>query len=445
MKKRTLKSMIEQIASDEEKSDADGALKTCDEIIKTYPKNIYGYDKKINLLTSNFEKYLDDDALKQIKNLYEEFKKLLTKKYDEESTKIQEYLDDCKEVNNLKQVKKRIISKAFMKMYYENKIISLNNNINLLKTHNESGHKINNVYDLINGLFYVIMLLFNIMHANFFLVLTIPFGIFGLISVYKFIDDNFIKNPRYHGKDYEKLENISKDLTKNYDDKMKEIEKTITFLYEQKKDNLSKIPNTFFDDIQKLIDDDEEVGAKDLFKTYLTDKETFLNLKKDYQDLKDETFEEDELSKYIAENKITVLTKKKKVVYVKKLSKKDYILLSIFVIISVISSIILFNNFYELNLNSFLWALGIGLLTAIMYNTSTGKNKSLQELFNDNMLSVVFNSFLTYDLIYTSITKDINASYGFIEIPIIFTLILIGYVMIVSLIKFKIFTNKLRK
>ncbi len=80
----------------------------------------------------------------------------------------------------------------------------------------------------------------------------------------------------------------------------------------------------------------------------------------------------------------------------------------------------------------------------LIYNIKTGKHSSLIDTFNDNLLLTIFNSTLVYDLIYTSITNELKFTYGFIEIPLIFVLMFMGFAGLISLLKYKNLMNKLR-
>ena len=170
---------------------------------------------------------------------------------------------------------------------------------------------------------------------------------------------------------------------------------------------------------------------------YLIDKYT--KLKKDdvnyYSSLLKE--EDTELSKYIIKNSKVLNNSVNK----QKIKTYNYILLFLFIMLSIFSSIILYNNFYELNNIAFVISIIIGLITIIIYDITT-KSQTLTDAVNDTLLSTVFNTMLTYNLIYMSVTNELNISYAFIEIPIIFLLIFIGPTYLIVMIKYLIMCKK---
>ena len=99
---------------------------------------------------------------------------------------------------------------------------------------------------------------------------------------------------------------------------------------------------------------------------------------------------------------------------------------------------------HELHIKSFVFGCATGVLSILIHNVSSGKHNSLIDTFNDNLLSTIFNSTLVYDLVYMSITNELKFTYGFVEIPIIFILIFVGFVMLISLFKYKYLLKKSR-
>ena len=101
--------------------------------------------------------------------------------------------------------------------------------------------------------------------------------------------------------------------------------------------------------------------------------------------------------------------------------------------------------FYEVNLTSFIIAVITGVISMFIYNINTGKHNTLSDTFGDNLLTTIFNASLIYDLVYFSIIGEIRFTYAIIEMPIIFILILIGFVMLASILKYNYLLKKLRE
>lgn len=80
----------------------------------------------------------------------------------------------------------------------------------------------------------------------------------------------------------------------------------------------------------------------------------------------------------------------------------------------------------------------------LIYNVDTGKHASLSDTFNDNLLVTVFNSTIVYDLIYSKLNNGLSITYGFLQIPLTFILIFMGFVLLVSSIKYIYLLKKLR-
>ena len=96
-----------------------------------------------------------------------------------------------------------------MLMVYKNKEEFINNILIKIKNYKPNGKRIQNVYDLINGLFLVSLLIFNLFNINLLLILTIPFGVYGLIIIYNFFDTNLNKE-NISKNDYNVYNNIIK-------------------------------------------------------------------------------------------------------------------------------------------------------------------------------------------------------------------------------------------
>ena len=154
--------------------------------------------------------------------------------------------------------------------------------------------------------------------------------------------------------------------------------------------------------------------------------------------------ENDELSKYLSGKLNEKKNTQNKLIFMKKIKPYNYVILAILLIISIFSIIVIANNLNELHIKSFVFGCATGVLNILIHNVSSGKHNSLIDTFNDNLLSTIFNSTLVYDLVYMSITNELKFTYGFVEIPIIFILIFIGFVMLISFFKYKYLLKKSR-
>ncbi len=454
----TFKNLKEEAEVCFKREDYSLSLSFCEKIKEKYPKNPYGYSGIIRSKTNNYKKYVEEEILKEIKKDFEKLFELAKKSEKEKLKKeFEEYVDDCNEVETLKKQKKEITSKEFLKLLYNDGISFINQNISIASSCNLSGKKIVNTYDLLKGLFLLICLIFNIIHRNYLLIITIPFGIFGIITIYSFFNMNFFKRGKLISeKKY--LEKIILDANIKTSDLKKEIDKideNIEFLRNQKKSTISKIPESFTVQIEDLINDDEEFVASKILEnlssnniagfTYLIDENTNLKATDILLKLKPFVKEEDsDLIKFINNKLLEKKNGQNEVLLMRKVKLYNYIIIGILTIISIFSIIIILNNFYEINFISFVFAIITGVVSTFIYNIKTGKHNSLMDTFNDNLLSCVFNTSLVYNLVYMSITSELKFVYGFIEMPIIFTLIFMGLVGIISLLKYKNLILKLR-
>ncbi len=457
-KKKPLGKLKEEVDDYLLNNDIDGAIKLCNLIIELYPVNNYGYHKFISIKTDNYNKYLPDDELKLLKCYHDkdlEYATRATKK--KIMTEYDDYKADCIEVNNLVKLKKEIIGNRFMKKVYEGAVINLNNSKNVLKTYDVSGKRIKNIYDFIKGLFLFGCLIFNLFTINNLLIITIPFGIYGLINIYSFLDLNFFKmgNHKLEKKRIDTINDMIDDHVLNFKDEIKKLNTTYDFLLNQKTDIMLKIPSSFNDEIESLINYDEDDISKQMINA-LDSKNIpllilMLNEHTNYngEDVVEKInnniqFDDKEVEGFITSKLLEKKNKQIKLSSMKQVTKMDYLLLMILLIISVFTSIVLINNFYEMNIQSFVLAVGVGIISILIYNINNGKAGSLIDTFNDNLLSCVFNMTLIYDLAYSYLTNGLNFTYNFIEMPIIFALIIMGYVMLMSLLKYKYLFKRLR-
>lgn len=455
-KKMTLKNLIEKEEELINLKDYENALSTVNLIISKFPKNAYGYKSLIRIKTNNFEKYVNQEELKEIKKHYE-MAYNLSKKNDKEPFKelFESYLYDLKEVDNLNKIKKEIISKKILKKIDNDALTLINQNLNTISNYDISGKKIKNIYDFINGIILFSFFVYNIFNPNFLLIITIPFGIFGLITMYSFIDSNLFSNSK------NKKNNEFNDIVKNSKENLsmlkediKKNEDMILFYENQKASSISKIPESFKEDILYLASDNEDketdiimdsLSKLDIVKfSYLLENKSTLsteeiNLK--INSLKDIS---DKLTLYVNDKQLKKKNNINEALLMKDIKPINIVSLIITLLISITSSIVIFTNFFEVNTRALLISLLIGIITSLIYNVDTGKHKSLSEMFNDNLLSTIFNATIMYDLIYYKLTKELSIVYGFFQIPITLCLILIGYVMFISLLKYKHLLKSLR-
>lgn len=439
--KKTLKELKKELEEYESEGDYSKSLTLCNDIIKIFPKNSYGYIKKIKISTMYFKKYLSEVELKALKDVYNKATNLISKKEKKKfKEEYERYIDDCNEVENYKKIKNKVITKKLIKEISNNKINIIDNKIKLLENTNIKKHKINT---FMHGLFLILCLIYNIMNPNYLLFLTIPFGVFGIISVLTYIT-SILDEKRFKNKINDK-ENLIKNKNKLTED-VKKCDLDISFNEDIINETLSKIPSCFIEDVLSMFEDDNKIinniilSMKDsdvVTLNYLIDKYTELEDKEINYYLSLLNEEDEEFFKYINKN-----NNYKNSINMKKIKLYNYILLCLFIVLSVFSLIILYNNFYEINNIAFLFSTLIGIITLIIYDISE-KSQSLTDAVNDTLLNTIFNSTLAYNLIYISITNELNISYGFIEIPIIFLLIFVGPIYLVSLFKYSIlFKNK---
>ena len=78
--KKTLKELKKELEEYESEGDYSKSLTLCNDIIKIFPKNSYGYIKKIKISTMYFKKYLSEVELKALKDVYNKATNLISKK-----------------------------------------------------------------------------------------------------------------------------------------------------------------------------------------------------------------------------------------------------------------------------------------------------------------------------------------------------------------------------
>lgn len=421
--------------------------------------NIFGYVSYIKSVTNDYNKYLSKDELKELKSIYNKALEVANKTEKQDLKKnFDDYMYDIKEVDNLNKIKTDIISKEFLKNLYIDYSTFINQNLNTISIYAKDGKKIKNIYDFIKGLFLVCSLVFNLTNINYLLILTIPFGIFGFINMYSFIEMNFFRKGKY------KLEkDLVKQMVNNASLKVSHIkqeisklEENLEFLNKQKTSSINKLPELFKSDIKKLIENDEKKVAAEISEALSSnDTLTFTLLLKNNTNLDAEDIinkitiefksENDELLKYINNKVLEKKNNQSSALLMKKVKPFNYFVMILMLFISISSSIIISNNFYELDYTSFIISIIVGFITMLIYNIDTGKHSTISDTFSDNLLNTIFNATLAYNLIYSKINGTSSLLYGFFQIPIILLLVLIGFVKFISILKYVNLFKKLRK
>ncbi len=456
--KSTLKKLKEEIELCFSKECYYDAKEFAEKVMKLFPKNSYGYVAYVKVITNNYNKYLKQDELKEVRKTFD-IAYELSSKNEKIALKqmFDDYLYDLKEVENLRKIKKDIVSKEFMKNVYNDSLVFINQNLSAALKYGSNGAKIKNGYDAIKGLFFLCLLLYNIINFNYLLILTIPFGIFGIITMYSFVEMNFFGKGKYRLQKnmYQKVVNNASDRLLNIKQEIKKINENLEFLKLQKASSISKIPELFLNDISDLTSNDEKKIADQIFSTftekdvvrfsYLLENNTNLNVDEITSFIKEETeSKDDELLKYINSKISEKKSNQNEATFMKKIKSLNVVELVVAMVISVFSIIVLINNFNEINVNAFIFAVVTGVLSMLIYNIDTGKHASFNDTFGDNLLSTVFNATLVYDLVYYKTTNELPVMYGFVQVPIIFVLVFIGFVMLISLLKYNYLLKKLR-
>lgn len=245
----------------------------------------------------------------------------------------------------------------------------------------------------------------------------------------------------------EKVIDIKKDI--------KKIEDNIAFLNEQKYSTISKVPESFFNQIEDLIVSNEKVIATEIFNDLLNNNVPGFMLKvNDYTSLNPEDItnniktnlkdENSKISEFINAKTTEKKNKQNEVMYMKKVSNFSLTIIAIEIFVSVLSIIVLIRNFSNINKEAFIVAMIAGVISTLSYNIDTGRHNSIRETTSDNLFSSIFNASLVYDLIYLSYMSKLEFAYGFIEMPIIFILLFIGFTSVISLLKYNNLMKKLR-
>lgn len=212
----------------------------------------------------------------------------------------------------------------------------------------------------------------------------------------------------------------------------------------------------FTENIKEILIDDEKVIAEKISTSlasndvvkFTLELEENTNLKAEdiINKFSSETKkEDDEVLNYINSKMLEKKDNQTNILVMKKIKLFNIFVLALTLFISIGSIIIIANNFYELNLYAFILALIVGAISILTYNIDTGKHSSLSDTYYDNLINTVFNATLTYDLIYAKITNGLSFTYGFLQIPITLLLIFIGFVKLISILKYYNLYKKLSK
>lgn len=446
----------EKIEKAYESKDYIKVAKLSSNIVNKCPNNVYGYIYLIKGLTNDYNKYLENDDLKEVKDIFDKVYNLSSKSKKEElKEEFNDYLCDIKEVDNLKKIKTELISNELLKYLYQDKLKLINQNINTLNTYNEKGIRIKNGYDFLNAIFLLICLIINLIFRNCLLIFTIPFGIYSLITIYSFFETNFFNKGRLVS-----LKNNNYNLAKMIESKSnllkKEISKTtdmINFIKEQKLSTLTKLPSTFNESINDLIIDNEQDKAKVIFESLesnnialfnsLLSENTNFTLSIINEKLNPFTFEDD-LEDYVNKKEEEKKSNQSEIIVMQKIKKMDIFLLALTLFISAFSIVFIKENIKSYDLICLIIGTFIGILSILIYNINTGKHKKVFDTFLDNLLFCVFNSSLIYDILYLK-DYQFRFIYIFIMIPLTFMFMYLGISMLISIIKYKHLLKRLSK
>lgn len=456
-KGKSLKKLKENLNEYLKDNDVTSSLKITETIMNMYPKNIFGYENYIKIKTDNYNKYINDEELKEVKKIYELGYDVCTKKEKISFKKeFDNYLYDIKEVENLKKIKKDIVSKYVINNIFSSALSICNQNLNLSKLYNEYGIKLKSIYDIINAVFLLLCMIFNIIYSNILLVITIPFGIFGIISIYSFIEVNFLKKGKrkIEKEEYQAILNNEKEKVVDIKNELDKCIDAISFLEEQKRSSINKLPGAFSSNITEIINEDEKQIAQNIYNSLeannlalfysLLEKHTSLDAEDVNNIIEKFSSKNSLLSNFINNKSTEKKNKQNKVIYMKKINITNIMFLIISIVFNIICILAMLNKQINVNFMAFTIGIIIGIFRVFLYNIDAGKHETVYETFKDNLISTIFTSSLTYNLIYGYYGNSISFVYNFIKIPIIYLVIFIGFVMFISILKYNYLLKKLR-
>ncbi|MEG2621176.1 MAG: hypothetical protein RSA10_03745 [Bacilli bacterium] len=428
--------------------------------IKLLKQNNKDHDVNNGLLrskTNDYNKYVEKDCFKELKGLFENaFVEITTS----EKTKYDEYKDDCGQVDILKQKKLEIIKKRFLINVYEAEIKNENENLNMAYEYGPDGNKVRHVGDLIIGMFFFLCFIYNLFNIGILLLITIPFGIFGFITMYKFFETNYFKkgSVNLNSIKYSKALELSVLKIVEAKKQIKKQNEEALLVIQQKKDALSKIPTFFEKDIKEYVLDNEIDEANKMFKFLNNDgdENVFNNLSFsdiDASHLKKEHIERESSPLYVYINNIIKEKKRKyhNLSAMKNISSLEIFQISFAILISFLGMFVFFNKnigsfyvFEDVRIEAFLISFIVGIITPFLYNINTGNHLKLSATYFDNLCCSVFGAMLTFWLVTQDITGKLNFFYHFIVMSIVMGFCLSGVVMIASTIKYVRLLKKIR-
>ena len=299
--------------------------------------------------------------------------------------------------------------------------------------------KIKNVYSLINGLIFIICFAYNLLYRNLFLILTIPLGIFGIVNVLTYFDKRIFSGKRRNNVDFEKLEKERLNLKIE----IKKTDDSIFFHTNEKITSLSKIPESFKENLTDLINDNEEDKAKLIFDSFCENNYVILSaLLDEYTNLKIEDIN-NAISNYLRSD--IKLNNKSNILYIKKIKPFNYVLMILLIIISIISVFLMIKNNYLYHIKPLVSAILLGLLKTIIYSDYIEEKISIMKIFFKITKTSLFSSSLIYDIIYMSNVNNGNTKYMLLVIPFTFLFLFSGFNMIISYMKYNKLLKKIRK
>ena len=299
-------------------------------------------------------------------------------------------------------------------------------------------------------------MIFNIIYSNILLVITIPFGIFGIISIYSFIEINFLKKGKrkIEKEEYQAILNNEKEKVVDIKNELEKCIDAISFLEEQKKSSINKLQGAFSSIIMAIINEDEKQIAQNIYNSLeannlalfysLLEKHTSLDAEDVNNIIENFSSKNSLLSNFINNKSTEKKNKQNKVIYMKKISITNIIFLIISIVVNIICILAMVNKQINISFVPFVFGTIIGIFRVFLYNIDAGKHETVYETFKDNLISTIFTSSLTYNLIYGYYGNSIKFVYNFIKIPIIYLIIFIGFVMFISILKYNYLLKKLR-
>lgn len=420
-----------------------------------YPKNYHGWHGLILSKTKEFTNYCKKEDIKLLKEYHEKELKV-TKKGDLEKTELMfnEYLSDCNAVRSLNQLRDKITLGYFKQMILEEKIKRIKQK-QLILDSSVSKNKMMGVSNLIIGLFFIGCLIYSLFSPSILLLITIIFGIFGFVTVYRFFETNFFKRGKVRSKEKGFIDvlNSSNLCIIKTEELIKKTEEEIQFLINQKASAISSIPTTFIKNIECLLNDNEKNVANELFNLALKkqfEEPLIFKEYKDYENFFIENLEKDEdaLTTYI--DKISKERKSNFIEYsnMKEITNFDNIRIVLCIVISILMSIFLYFSknaiVHTLNVKPFIYGYVCGLIVPFLYNIKEGRHEKVFNTFIDNFVCTIFGTMLVYLLVTNNMNKSLNFLKDVLYPMFVYIITLLWIILLVSTIKYKALIKKLR-